>query len=85
MMRAACLLAFVARAAGHASMIMPPTRNSIDSELPAWSGGKHPMTGWIEPYNCGCTNGTSECNSGQSCFWFSQGCARAPKRPETSR
>ena len=34
-----------------------------------------PMTGWIEPYNCRCTNGTeSECNSGQSCFWFSQGC-----------
>jgi len=33
------------------------------------------MTGWIEPYNCRCTNGTdAECNSGQSCFWFSQGC-----------
>ena len=25
--------------------------------------------------NCACTNGTeAECNSGQSCFWFSQGC-----------
>ena len=60
---------------GHASLIMPPPRNAIDSELPAWSHGKHPMTGWIEPYNCRCTNGTeSECNSGQSCFWFSQGC-----------
>jgi len=22
-----------------------------------------------------CNNGTSECNSGQSCFWFSQGCS----------
>ena len=60
---------------GHASMIMPPARNSIDSELPAWSHGKHPETGVIEPYNCACTNGTeAECNSGQSCFWFSQGC-----------
>ena len=60
---------------GHASLIMPPSRNAIDSTLPAWSNGKHPNTGWIEPYNCGCTNGTeAECNSGQSCFWFSQGC-----------
>ena len=59
---------------GHASMIMPPTRNAIDSVLPAWSGGKHPPTGWIEPYSCKCTNGTGECNSGQSCFYFSQGC-----------
>jgi len=61
--------------AGHASMIMPPSRNAIDSETPAWSNGKHPMTGWIEPYSCKCINGTeSECNSGQACFWFSQGC-----------
>ena len=60
---------------GHASMIMPPSRNSIDAELPAWDHGKHPSTGWIEPYSCTCTNGTeAECNSGQSCFWFSQGC-----------
>ncbi len=35
---------------GHASLIMPPARNSIDAETPAWSGGKHPNTGWIEPY-----------------------------------
>ena len=35
---------------------------------------RHPMTGTIQPYNCRCTNGTSECNNGQSCFWFSQGC-----------
>ena len=54
---------------------MPPSRNSIDAELPAWDHGKHPSTGWIEPYSCTCTNGTeAECNSGQSCFWFSQGC-----------
>ena len=68
----ATTLSFVA---GHASMIMPPTRNAIDSTLPGWSDGKHPETGWIEPYDCACTNGTeAACNSGQSCFWFSQGC-----------
>jgi len=61
--------------AGHASLVQPPPRNAIDSTLPEWSGGKHPNTGWIEPYNCRCTNGTEgECNSGQACFWFSQGC-----------
>jgi hypothetical protein len=54
---------------------MPAPRNAVDSELPAWSGGKHPPTGGIEPYSCTCTNGTdAECNSGQACFWFSQGC-----------
>ena len=60
---------------GHASMIMPPTRNAWDSETAPWSHGKHPFTGFIEPYRCECVNGTEpECNSGQSCFWFSQGC-----------
>jgi len=59
----------------HGSMIMPPTRNSIDAELPPWSHGKFPSTGTIEPYTCMCTNGSSTCNAGQSCFWFSQGCS----------
>jgi len=68
-------LVSLAVVAGHASLIAPPTRNAIDSDLPAWSNGKHPNTGWIEPYSCACTNGTeASCNSGQSCFWFSQGC-----------
>jgi len=58
---------------GHGSMIMPPSRNSVDADLPAWSHGKHPETGVIEPYTCSCFNGTSECDSAQSCFWFSQG------------
>lgn len=66
---------------GHASMIMPPTRNAIDSTLPGWDDGKHPETGWIEPYNCACTNGSeADCNSGQSCFWFSQGCTVGCKK-----
>lgn len=70
---AASFAALMSLADAHGSLIMPPSRNSIDAELPAWAHGGHPMTGLIEPYNCGCTNGTSECDSGQSCFWFSQG------------
>lgn len=68
------LISFDSYVDGHGSMIMPPSRNSIDAETQAWSDGKFPNTGWIEPYNCKCNNGTSTCNSGQSCFWFSQGC-----------
>eukprot|EP00440_Ansanella_granifera_P001336 gb/GFBE01001438.1/.p1 GENE.gb/GFBE01001438.1/~~gb/GFBE01001438.1/.p1 ORF type:complete len:387 (+),score=62.44 gb/GFBE01001438.1/:1-1161(+) len=71
----AVLLQCVLQADAHGSMIMPPTRNSIDAELPEWSHGKFPGTGSIEPYSCMCTNGTSECNAGQNCFWFSQGCS----------
>merc|ERR1711998_775600 len=59
---------------GHASMIMPPSRNSIDATLAAWRNGKHPPTGTLDPKVASCTNGTSECNSGQATFWFSQGC-----------
>lgn len=61
--------------ASHASVIMPPSRNSIDGEAGTpWSNGRHPPTGSIMPYGSPCSNGTSICNSGQSSFWFSQGC-----------
>ena len=63
----------VASVAGHGSMVMPLARNSIDAESAAWSHGKHPSTGTIEPYDCHCTNGTDICDNGQSCFWFSNG------------
>ena len=49
-MRLTFIAALTASAAGHASMIMPPSRNAIDSELPPWSHGQHPETGMIEPY-----------------------------------
>ena len=55
-------------------MVMPTTRNAVDAETPGWDHGKHPPTGKIEPYTCYCTNGTSGCDNGQACFWFSQGC-----------
>ncbi len=68
-------VAYLPVAASHGSMIMPPPRNAIDVETPAWSDAKHPKTGVIEPYDCSCTNGTDPCNNGQACFWFSQGCS----------
>ena len=74
-MRTTLTLAHAALVSGHGSMIMPPSRNSVDADLPAWSHGKFPETGLIEPYTCHCINGTSECSAGQSCFWFSQGCS----------
>ena len=49
-MRLTLIAALTAGVAGHASMIMPPSRNAIDSELPPWSHGQHPETGMIEPY-----------------------------------
>lgn len=76
MLRLAAAAAVLATTAqSHSSMIMPPARNSIDSLLPAYSGGKHPPTGVIDAKRAPCTNGTSVCNSGQSTFWFSQGCS----------
>ena len=68
-------LALLPLVAGHASIIMPPSRNAVDG-LPGtpWSNARHPLTGWIMPYSGACSNGTTPCNSGQSAFWFSQGC-----------
>eukprot|EP01052_Picozoa_sp_SAG31_P020816 SAG31_NODE_1582_length_7828_cov_9.088110_1_plen_189_part_00 len=71
-MRCWLLCAMAATADAHGSMIMPASRNSVDADLPAWSHGKFPETGLIEPYTCHCNNGTDECSAGQSCFWFSQ-------------
>jgi len=68
----------------HGSVLYPPTRNAIDSTLPPWKGAtigpnndrQFPQTGhWkYMPFGCDCSNGTSLCESGQGCFWFSQGC-----------
>ena len=73
-LRAALTTLLAVNVHGHSSMIMPPPRNAIDSLTPAYSGGKHPPTGKIDVKKAPCTNGTSVCNSGQSTFWFSQGC-----------
>jgi hypothetical protein len=74
----ATMCALLSAASAHASVIMPPSRNAIDSEPGTpWTGDHHsnsPATGWLMPYGTGCTNGTSQCKSGQAAFWFSQGC-----------
>jgi len=73
---ASVLLSIFGGATGHGSILIPLPRNSIDATLPAWSHGKHPPSGshvW-SGNACNCANGTDYCNSGQSCFWFSQGC-----------
>jgi hypothetical protein len=46
-----------------------PTATTKADKRPcrAWSGGKHPPTGFIVPYSSRCTNGTSMCTSGQVC------------------
>ena len=66
----------------HSNLISPRPRNSIDAgtdprfgpnKFPAYDGKKGCL-----PYGascgCWCSNGTSPCNAGQTCFWFSQGC-----------
>ena len=72
----------------HGTMLMPPSRNSIDSTLPHddWGNGTN-KTGQMEPLNVHCINGTEasaqgskECRPGQGVFWFSQGCT--PGCPE---
>eukprot|EP00939_MAST-03C_sp_MAST-3C-sp1_P005525 g5525.t1 len=68
-------LVVVSEVRGHASLIMPLSRNSIDILDEQYANDARPHTGWIEPYSCTCTNGTEGfCNNAQSCFWFSQGC-----------
>jgi hypothetical protein len=50
-MAGVAVVAVVALARGHGSVIMPPSRNSIDATLPPWSNGNHPETGLIESVN----------------------------------
>ena len=65
-MRFTLLFGMLGSVNGHASVIMPPSRNAVDGEPGTpWSNGKHPPTGSIMPYDATCTNGTSMCNSGQ--------------------
>ena len=74
--RALLHLGLVAAAAAHGSLVRPPSRNALlDRALPAFAGGKAPLTSC----NCGdakagCSEGTRAPSGGQPCFWFSQGC-----------
>jgi hypothetical protein len=78
-----CSAGLLSAVSGHASVIMPPSRNAIDAVEPGtpWSGGKHPPVGSIMPYSSTCTNGTNGvCLNGQSAFWFNQGCTIGCKK-----
>ena len=74
-------LFLLASARGHGFMITPVPRNAIDKDLPLWANGGFPQTNGepgctqdMQVCGCWCANGTSACQSGQSCYWFSQGC-----------
>eukprot|EP00039_Didymoeca_costata_P018793 m.334995 g.334995 ORF g.334995 m.334995 type:complete len:409 (-) comp17490_c0_seq1:105-1331(-) len=78
---AVALLQTVQLVNGHAAMVIPHTRNSEDSSLPEFQGGKSPDT------PCTCANGVGNqetgCDlgargsggGGQPCLWWSQGCS----------
>ena len=76
------LLASVGSVRGHAHVIIPRPRNSIDAvDQPLFANGQFPQTDGepgctedMQVCGCWCANGTSPCNTGQSCYWFSQGC-----------
>jgi len=70
---------------GHSSLVSPFARNSVDRDLPEWKDGHfgdalhcaHPAHETRDGicWGCNCTNGTSPCNVGQTCVYFSQGCS----------
>ena len=68
MRRLLAVLALVESATGHAQMVTPRPRNSIDWDNPELAR-KNPLSwSW-------CQNLTgASCNNGQTAFWYSQGC-----------
>lgn len=72
----------VAAAFGHGAITYPPSRNAIDSDQMPW-GGKVPTPVPFEPW-CPMPSEDAVASdpgrnltgaNGQSCFWFSNGCA----------
>eukprot|EP00656_Telonema_subtile_P045546 TRINITY_DN517_c0_g1_i2.p1 TRINITY_DN517_c0_g1~~TRINITY_DN517_c0_g1_i2.p1 ORF type:complete len:424 (-),score=67.35 TRINITY_DN517_c0_g1_i2:222-1493(-) len=62
---------------GHAAMIIPTTRNAMDRNLPAFSGGKSgscPCT-CADATACDMGDARREGGGGQPCLWWSQGCS----------
>eukprot|EP00656_Telonema_subtile_P018076 TRINITY_DN19740_c0_g4_i1.p1 TRINITY_DN19740_c0_g4~~TRINITY_DN19740_c0_g4_i1.p1 ORF type:complete len:386 (+),score=67.28 TRINITY_DN19740_c0_g4_i1:61-1218(+) len=63
----------------HGAVVDPPPRNAVDKDLSPWDGpvpanppSVESMTGWCpSPNKSGVVSG----QNGQSCFWFSNGCA----------
>jgi len=81
-MLATVALIILVGADAHGFVIVPPPRNAVDNNTPLFAGGKFPLAngkpGCAESSSvcgCWCSNGTSPCEPGQSCFFFSQGCS----------
>ena len=66
-------------ASGHGAVVDPPPRNSIDSDIPPWSGNvPNPIPGvdaWCPVALDFTPVSTLSGINGQSCFWFSNGCS----------
>eukprot|EP01048_Picozoa_sp_COSAG05_P007746 COSAG05_NODE_557_length_8701_cov_28.619972_6_plen_115_part_00 len=85
-MKVATLLSLPLLAAAHSNVIIPKPRNAIDALTDPRFGSCTATKGcsprengkgkcnYGESCGCQCTNGTSNCDIGQTCFWFSQGC-----------
>ena len=86
--RAAVALALPALAAGHGAVTIPPPRNALDADLPPWNGpvpspipfgeGATRSDFWCASPSASAAGGASALNltgqSGQACYWFSNGC-----------
>ena len=51
-----------------------PDANGVGKGCAPLNNGKGKCA-YGQSCGCQCTNGTSPCNIGQTCFWFSQGCS----------
>jgi hypothetical protein len=85
-MRSMALAALPVFAAAHSNVIIPRPRNAVDALTdkrfgscslgkgcsPLENGQGHCAYG--QSCGCQCVNGTSPCDIGQTCMWFSQGC-----------
>lgn len=72
----------IATVAAHSNLLVPNPRNAIDRDLPQFANGQFPLvngsagcTPTTSVCGCWCTNGTSVCESAQTCLFFSQGCS----------
>ena len=77
-LRVAALAATATLVASHGAVVKPPPRNAVDKDLHPWNGpvtstpSVESMTGFCPSVDA---NGTLTYANGQSCFWFSNGCA----------
>ena len=66
---AALILAGPTLVAGHGGLVNPPSRNSVDRQLPTNQR--------LPSQPCDCANTTAvdgTCDLAQACYWYSQGC-----------